>query len=179
MITPLFLYFAQFPSRQGTLALATKGTSTRPAYGEYIEALGDTPDDRRIPGLDHYIFAQDIDDITQRLDRLAGTFLFVDYGEINLSCTHPHHATAQYRLAVTIAERMPASADPLERVIAADHTLSLLHTLHAHMVDDAEQGNPPLDLCRDTIHDATITPFAAAELQAYGWTLLTEMKNEE
>lgn len=174
----LFLYFAQFPSREGTAALATKGTSTHAEYQAVLDALATLPDDRRIAGLDHYVFAQTIEDITQRIDRLSGSFLFVDYGDINLTDRHPRHALATRQLAITIAERMPPLADPLERVLCADRTLRQLRTLHSHMVDDAEQGNPPLDLSRDTIHEATLTPFAASELQAYGWTLLLEMKNE-
>lgn len=179
MITPLFIYFAQYPSRQGTLALATKGTSTLPDYALLIDALNALGDDRRIAGLDHYVFAQDIDDIAQRIDRLTGSFLFVDYGDIRLTANHPRHALAQQRIAATIAQRIPDSADPLERLIHSQQALDMLRTLHAHIVNDAEDGTPPLHLSRDTILDADITPFASPELHAYGWTLLLEMKNEE
>lgn len=54
MIKDQFLYFAQYPSKEGIRAILTNGSSDFPGYNELAEALDNLPDMSRIPEIANY-----------------------------------------------------------------------------------------------------------------------------
>lgn len=171
MIKDQFLYFAQYPSKKGIRAILTNGSSDFPGYNELAEALDNLPDMSRIPEIANYVYGQSFDELMQRIDKLAGSFLFVDYGELNMLADGRNSYQITQRIAITVANKMTNRADAAEYMLASDATLRLLSRVHAWMLADAEQGNIEW-LSRGELDKAEIIPFVATELSSVGWTLM-------
>ena len=172
IILDLFLYFAKFPQKSGVKAIATMGASSMPEYAQLMTALDQLPDISLVPEIEHYVYGQSIDDLKQRIDRLLGSWLFADYGEISTQDERGSMQVTQ-RLAVTVAMKLASNADMVERVIASDRTLQMLSKVQAHIMADSEAGELAW-LARGNIGKAEIVPFVATELGSYGWTLLID-----
>lgn len=172
IILDLFLYFAKFPQKSGVKAIATMGASSMPEYEQLMTVLDQLPDTSLVPEIEHYVYGQSIDDLKQRIDRLLGSWLFADYGEISTQDERGSMQVTQ-RLAVTVAMKLTSNADMVERVIASDRTLQMLSKVQAHIMADSEAGELAW-LARGNIGKAEIVPFVATELGSYGWTLLID-----
>lgn len=171
MIKDQFLYFAQYPSKEGIRAILTNGSSDFPGYSDLADALDNLPDMSRVPEIANYVYGQSFDELKQRIDKLIGSFLFVDYGEINMLGDGRNSYICTQRIAITVAYKMPNRADAAEYMLASDNTLNLLARLHAWLLADANQGN--IDwLARDQLDKAELVPFVATELSSIGWTLM-------
>lgn len=171
MILNQFLYFAQYPSKEGIRAILTNGSSDFPGYNKLTEALDNLPEMSRIPEIANYVYGQSFDELKQRIDKLAGSFLFVDYGELNMLADGRNSYQITQRIAITVANKMTNRADAAEYMLASDATLRLLSRVHAWMLADAEQGNIEW-LSRGELDKAEFVPFVATELSSVGWTLM-------
>ena len=171
MILNQFLYFAQYPSKEGVRAILTNGSSDFPGYRDLVDALDNLPDMSRIPEIANYVYGQSFDELKQRIDNLVGSFLFVDYGEFNSLRDSRNSYEITQRIAITVARKMPDRADAAEYMLASDATLRLLSKVHAWMLADAEQGNIEW-LSRGELDKAEFVPFVATELSSGGWTLM-------
>ena len=171
MILNQFLYFAQYPSKEGIRAILTNGSSDFPGYNELTEALDNLPEMSRIPEIANYVYGQSFDELKQRIDKLAGSFLFVDYGELNMLADGRNSYQITQRIAITVANKMTNRADAAEYMLTSDATLRLLSRVHAWMLADAEQGNIEW-LSRGELDKAEFVPFVATELSSVGWTLM-------
>ena len=125
----------------------------------------------RIPEIANYVYGQSFDELKQRIDKLAGSFLFVDYGELNMLADGRNSYQITQRIAITVANKMTNRADAAEYMLASDATLRLLSRVHAWMLADAEQGNIEW-LSRGELDKAEFVPFVATELSSVGWTLM-------
>ena len=143
MIKDQFLYFAQYPSKEGIRAILTNGSSDFPGYNELAEALDNLPDMSRIPEIANYVYGQSFDELKQRIDKLAGSFLFVDYGELNMLADGRNSYQITQRIAITVANKMTNRADAAEYMLASDQTLQLLR----RYTSSALKGSR-LDACR-------------------------------
>lgn len=171
MIKEQFLYFAQYPSKEGIRAMLTNGSSDFPGYSELVDALDNLPDMSRVPDIANYVYGQSFDELKQRIDNLVGSFLFVDYGEFNSLVDSRNSYEITQRIAITVARKMPDRADAAEYMLASDSALRLLSQVHAWMLADAEAGNIEW-LSRGELDKAEIIPFVATELSSIGWTLM-------
>ena len=171
MIKDQFLYFAQYPSKEGIRAILTNGSSEFPGYNDLAESLDNLPNVSRLPEIANYVYGQSFDELKQRIDKLVGSFLFVDYGELNMSADGRNSYQITQRIAITVANKMTNRADAAEYMLASDQTLRLLSKLHAWMIADAEEGN--IDwISRGELDKAEMIPFVATELSSLGWTLM-------
>ena len=171
MIKDQFLYFAQYPSKEGVRAILTNGASDFPGYYELAESLDKLPNVSRLPEIANYVYGQSFDEFRQLIDKLVGSFLFVDYGELNMSADGRNSYQITQRIAITVANKMPNRADAAEYMLSSDQTLRLLAKIHAWMIADAEEGN--IDwISRGELDKAEIIPFVASELSSIGWTLM-------
>lgn len=169
IIQDLFLYFAQFPRREGLNAMFTMGASSYSEYSFLQSELCDLEKHSLVPDIENYVYGQSFEDLQQRVSRLIGSWLYVDYGEFTARDSHGSMDVSQ-RIAVTVAIRLSQNADMAERMIASDRALAMLSKVHAHMMADAERGH--IDwLMREDILKAEIVPFVATELSSFGWTL--------
>lgn len=171
MIKDQFLYFARYPSKDGVLAMFTNGSSDFPGYNSLVASLKELPDESRVPEIANYVYGQSFDELKQRIDKLVGSFLFVDYGEVNMLGDGRNSYQCNQRMAVTVANKMPNRADAAEYMLASDSMLRLLSEVHAWLLADAEAGE--IDwLSRGELDKAEIIPFVATELHSVGWTLM-------
>ena len=171
MIKDQFLYFAQYPSKKGVLAMFTNGSSEFPGYNDLVAELNALPEESRVPEIANYVYGQSFDELKQRIDKLVGSFLFVDYGEVDMLGDGRNSYLCTQRMAVTVANKMPNRADAAEYMLASNATLRLLSQVHAWLLADAEAGD--IDwLSRGELDKAEIIPFVATELHSVGWTLM-------
>lgn len=171
MIKEQFLYFAQYPSRNGILAMFTNGTSYFESYNTLVAELSQLPQTSRVPEIDNYVYGQSFEELQARIDKCIGSFLFVDYGEMSMTANNHNTYELTQRLAVTVAFKMPNRSDAAEHMLASDKTLSLLSKVHAAMLADADKGNIEW-LSRGELSRAEYVPFVATELHSVGWTLM-------
>ena len=171
MIKEQFLYFAQYPSRNGILAMFTNGTSHFESYNTLVAELSQLPQTSRVPEIDNYVYGQSFEELQARIDKCIGSFLFVDYGEMSMIGNNHNTYELTQRLAVTVAFKMPNRSDAAEHMLASDKTLSLLSKVHAAMLADADKGNIEW-LSRGELARAEYVPFVATELHSVGWTLM-------
>ena len=171
MIKDQFLYFAQYPSKEGVRAILTNGASDFPGYNDLAESLDNLPNVSRLPEIANYVYGQSFDELKQRIDKLVGSFLFVDYGELNMSADGRNSYQITQRIAITVASKMTNRADAAEYMLASDSALRLLSKIHAWMIADADEGE--LDwISRGELDKAEMIPFVATELSSVGWTLM-------
>ena len=171
MIKDQFLYFAQYPSKESVRAILTNGASDFPGYNDLAESLNNLPNVSRLPEIANYVYGQSFDELKQRIDKLVGSFLFVDYGELNMSADGRNSYQVTQRIAITVASKMTNRADAAEYMLASDSALRLLSKIHAWMIADAEEGE--LDwISRGELDKAEMIPFVATELSSVGWTLM-------
>ncbi len=171
MIKEQFLYFAQYPSRNGILAMFTNGTSHFESYNTLVAELSQLPQTSRVPEIDNYVYGQSFEELQARIDKCIGSFLFVDYGEMSMTANNHNTYELTQRIAVTVAFKMPNRSDAAEHMLASDKTLSLLSKVHAAMLADADKGNIEW-LSRGELSRAEYVPFVATELHSVGWTLM-------
>lgn len=119
----------------------TNGTSDFPGYNDLVASLHNLPETSRIPEIANYVYGQSFDELKQRIDKLVGSFLFVDYGEMDMLGSQPGSFRISQRMAVTVAYKMTNRADPAEYMLASNTTLQLLTQLHAWLLADADTGN--------------------------------------
>ena len=170
MIKEQFLYFAQYPSRNGIFAMFTIGTSHFEGYNTLVAELSQLPQTSRVPEIDNYVYGQSFEELQARIDKCIGSFLFVDYGEMSMTANNHNTYELTQRLAVTVAFKMPNRSDAAEYMLASDKTLALLSKVHAAMLADADKGNIEW-LSRAELARAEYVPFVATELHSVGWTL--------
>lgn len=172
MLLDLFEYFAKFPATAGvTKGIANKGESSMEEYATVLKVIKEMPEKELVPEIENYVYGQSFDELKQRIDKLTGSFLFVDYGEVDMQSDGRRSFQCTQRIAVTVAMKLPNNSDMLERVIANDRTLQMLSKVHARIMADVEtEGLYWMD--RESITTCEIVPFVSAELQSYGWTLM-------
>lgn len=172
MLLDLFTYFAKFPTSEGiTKGIATKGESSMEEYATVLGELSNMQDKELVPEIENYVYGQSFDELKQRIDKLTGSFLFVDYGEVDMQSDDRRSFECTQRIAVTVAMKLPNTSDMLERIIANDRTLQMLSKIHARIMADAEREELYW-MNRDSVANCEIIPFVSAELQSYGWTLM-------
>lgn len=174
MLLDLFTYFAKFPASAGvTKGIATKGESCMEEYATVLSMLGNMQEKEKklVPEIENYVYGQSFDELKQRIDKLTGSFLFVDYGEVDMQSDGRRSFECTQRIAVTVAMKLPNTSDMLERIIANDRTLQMLSKIHARIMADAEREELYW-MDRDSVANCEIIPFVSAELQSYGWTLM-------
>ena len=174
MLLDLFTYFAKFPASAGvTRGIATKGESSMEEYATVLSMLGNMQEKEKelVPEIENYVYGQSFDELKQRIDKLTGSFLFVDYGEVDMQSDGRRSFECTQRIAVTGAMKLPNTSDMLERIIANDRTLQMLSKIHARIMADAEREELYW-MDRDSVANCEIIPFVSAELQSYGWTLM-------
>ena len=166
MLLDLFTYFAKFPQNSGIIkGIATKGESSMEEYATTLDILGKMEEKELVPEIQNYVYGQSFDELKQRIDKLTGSFLFVDYGEVDMQDDGHRSFECTQRIAVTVAQKLSSNADMLERVIVNDRTLQMLSKVHARIMADVEtEGLYWMD--RESITNCEIIPFVSAELQA-------------
>ncbi|ATV26370.1 hypothetical protein [Prevotella intermedia] len=171
MIKEQFLYFAQYPLKEGVRAMFTNGTSNTIGYNELLSSLEKLPQTSRVPEIENYVYGQSFEELQARIDKCIGSFLFVDYGEMSMSGNSHNSYELTQRIAVTVACKMPNRADAAEYMLASDNTLALLSKVHAAMLADADRGEIEW-FSRGELSRAEYVPFVASELHSVGWTLM-------
>lgn len=179
MLLDLFTYFAKFPQNSGIIkGIATKGESSMEEYATTLDILGKMEEKELVPEIQNYVYGQSFDELKQRIDKLTGSFLFVDYGEVDMQDDGHGSFECTQRIAVTVAQKLSSNADMLERVIVNDRTLQMVSKIHARIMADVEtEGLYWMD--RESITNCEIIPFVSAELQSYGWTLMLSAKGAD
>lgn len=179
MLLDLFTYFAKFPQKSGIIkGIATKGESSMEEYATTLDILDKMEEKELVPEIQNYVYGQSFDELKQRIDKLTGSFLFVDYGEVDMQDDGRRSFECTQRIAVTVAQKLSGNADMLERVIVNDRTLQMLSKIHARIMADVEtEGLYWMD--RESITNCEIIPFVSAELQSYGWTLMLSAKGAD
>lgn len=179
MLLDLFTYFAKFPQNSGIIkGIATKGESNMEEYATTLDILDKMEEKELVPEIQNYVYGQSFDELKQRIDKLTGSFLFVDYGEVDMQSDGHRSFECTQRIAVTVAQKLSSNADMLERVIVNDRTLQMLSKVHARIMADVEtEGLYWMD--RESIANCEIIPFVSAELQSYGWTLMLSAKGAD
>ena len=174
MIIEIFKYFARFPRKSGTLSMARLQQSPLHEYADTLSYLQSLPDDCLLPDIDSYVYAQSFDDLQQLIQKLTGTFLMVDYGEITFQQQRPRRIDTTQQIAVTVATKVSDRTDALERLIVNDRTLSLLTAVYSRLLADSDEGAFPW-ADRDRLLSSQFVPFVATELGAIGWTMMLEL----
>lgn len=179
MLLELFRYFAKFPLWDNAMkGIATKGESYMPEYAKTLEGLATMGEHSLIPEIEHYVYGQSFDELKERLSKLTGSFLFADYGEMDMQEDGRRSLQCTQRIAVTVAFRLSSNADMLERIICSDRSLQMVSKIHAQMMADSEQGRLQW-MERDELDRAEYVPFVSAELQSYGWTLMLSVMGSD
>lgn len=146
MLLDLFEYFAKFPATAGvTKGIANKGESSMEEYATVLKAIKEMPEKELVPEIENYVYGQSFDELKQRIDKLTGSFLFVDYGEVDMQSDGRRSFQCTQRIAVTVAMKLSAHADMLERVIANDRTLQMLSKVHVPYHGRCGDGRTLLD----------------------------------
>lgn len=171
MIFELFNYFARYPAKEGVLSIFANGDSRHPEYRMLQDRIAALPDESLIPELQGYVFGQSFDSVKTRVDKITGSYLFIDFGEFSSNRDSRNSIRDTQKIAATIAMKVSDSIDLVEEAIVSEMTLQMLNRLRAHLLHDSERGTVPW-LNRSEINKHDIMPFVAKELKSLGWTIM-------
>jgi hypothetical protein len=170
MILKLFEYFAAFPARKGVIDSFTNGRSNLPFYNNLLDRIKQLPEAGRLPDIKSYVFGSDLDTVKRRVDAIAGTYLFIDFGDIESDRDARNSITDTFYIAATVAAKVAGTMDIIERAIISDITLTLANRLRAHIAADSAADSSPW--LQELSNRQSIIPFISPELQSVGWSIL-------
>lgn len=175
IILDLLKYFAKFPHKDGVLDIFYNGTSQYPQYLELKEYVTMLPE-ALVPEIQSLVFGSSLESVKARVNKISGTYLFVDFGEFSCNRDIRNSIEDSQRLAVTVAVKTSSSADITEEAIASDMSLELLNQVRGCMLADSEQRERWLEQLSS---DHTIVPFEATDLSSIGWTLMFDISGSD
>lgn len=167
IVLDLLKFFAIIPHRDGVNDIFLNGRSKFPEYLELQEYVRSLPEPV-LPEIQSLVFGQSMDAVKRRVDKVSGTYLFVDFGELSSDYNSNNSIEDTQRLAVTVATKVSNSADIIEEVLISDTTLDLLNHVRAYMLAHKHK-EPWLDMLS---RKHSIVPFESKELNSIGWTLM-------
>jgi len=170
-IKDIFLYFAQFPSKDGVIASFTNGSSNYPEYTKLLEQYNSGSKDR-LPNIEGFVFGQNFDAVKARIDTMTGNFLFVEVGDIESTQDQKGNINDTIKIACTIAYKENRDADLVEHMIVSDQSLSLINQLRGNLFKDQ---CPWLRMIDGTTQ---IQPFVSSELASVGWSFMFNLKGQ-
>lgn len=174
MIQDLFIYFARFPKKEGVKSMFTMGDSSYSEYTQLLTALDEMTDCEWVPEIENYVYGQSIEDLQQRINKLFGSWMMVDYGEITTKADRSGSLQVGQQIAITVAMKMRQNSDMAERVIASDRTLKMTSGVLSCLWNDVRNGRVNW-FGPGELQEAEIVPFVASELSSYGWTLMLQI----
>lgn len=170
MILKLFEYFARFPERAGVISAFANGKSELPFYTSLLDYVKGLPAEGEIPDIKSYVFGADMDTVKRRVDSITGTYLFIDFGEIDSNRDDKNSIKDSLRMAATVAAKISDQSDIIERAIISDITLSLMNVLRARIYADSGRDSTPW--LQELSFKHSIVPFISPELQSVGWSII-------
>jgi hypothetical protein len=170
MILKLFEYFAGFPARDGVISAFANGKSDLPFYNELLGRIRALPPAGKMPDVKSYVFGPDLDSVKRRVDAITGTYLLIDFGEIESDRDNRNSIADTLRMAATIAIKVSDLTDIVERAVIFDLTLSLINELRARIYADSLRDTSPW--LQELSFKQSIVPFIVPELQSVGWSIL-------
>ena len=167
IIIDLLKFFAAIPNRDGVEDIFSNGRSKLPGYTELQEYIRQLPEPV-LPDIKSLVFGQSLEAVKRRVDKVPGTYLFVDFGEFSSDRNSSNSIEDTQRLAVTVATKVSNSADIIEEALVSDNTLDLLNHVRAYMLAYKDKCSW-LDMLS---RKHSIVPFESKELNSIGWTLM-------
>jgi len=168
-----FEYFAKFPLHAGVMEMFNNTTSSyfEEEYPAFRTKIQDMAEHSLVPGISDYVFGVNEKLVKQRIQRIDGFYLFVDYGSMSDERDEYKVKKQSLMIAITVAiPRDPESIDDIEALLYADQALDFIRQIRARMLSDQKEG---CGLLQHLTFPNEITPFFARELQnSTGWTLL-------
>lgn len=168
MILDIFKYYAQFPNLSGVQDLFVNGKSSSPVYAQLLEAVKQLPLHDRLPEINHYVFGQSYDDVKAQVDKISGTYLFVEFGDIDSKRDQRNTITDTFQIAVTVASKVVSNSDLIEIAIISEETLQIINQLRILQFSD-QSKHPWL---KEISEKHRIVPFVAKEFSSIGWTMI-------
>lgn len=167
IIIDLLKFFAAIPDRDGVEDIFSNGRSKLPGYTELQEYIRQLPEPV-LPDIKSLVFGQSLEAVKRRVDKVPGTYLFVDFGEFSSDRNSSNSIEDTQRLAVTVATKVSNSADIIEEALVSDNALDLLNHVRAYMLAYKDKSSW-LDMLS---RKHSIVPFESKELNSIGWTLM-------
>ena len=168
IILDLLKLFARIPARNGVLDIFANGHSSLNGYLDLQNYIHGLPEPL-IPEIGSFVFGQSLEAVKQRINKVRGTYLFVDFGEFESSRNRQNSIEDRQRVAVTVAKKMGSSSDIIEEVLASDQCLGLINKVRACLL---AQQIPWLKLLSE---QHSIIPLESKELSSVGWTLIFDI----
>lgn len=167
MIEELFFYFAQFPQRAGVSSMFTLGESDHvQGYQAILDRIAAMPEHSLIPDIESYVFGSSEKGVSARIDAVSGTYLFVDYGEIESEPNKIGSMIDSFQCAITVATKC-SETDLGEQLIFSQRNFDLLNQIRRQMFADC-QKIPWLKTIKLPHHRE---PFASPRFQSIGWSM--------
>ena len=170
MILKIFEYFAKFPARAGVVSAFANGKSELPFYNDLLNKVKSFPESGQIPDIKSYVFGVDMDTVKRRVDAITGTYLFIDFGEIDSSRDSRNSIVDTLRMAATVAKKVSDKNDIVERAIISDITLTIANELRARIYADSQKDRSPW--LQEMSYNHSFIPFISPELQSIGWSII-------
>lgn len=171
LLQDTFKYFAKYPLMEGVMKnFQRSAASPADAYDIYKASIAAISPNSLISGLTDYIFGADIMAVRQRIESTTGYYLFIDYGNIYSSELEPMKTQQEeFVISITIAKKsQPDDIDPVQEMIIADTTMSMLSQLKDLVKADAKTNH----FLKYLTFPADITPWFAPDLfNSIGWTM--------
>lgn len=172
LLQDTFLYFAKFPSIDGVNRNfnVTTSRSFGTEYSDFRTEIENMTEQELIPGIQDYVFGVDEDMIKRRLNDIKGTYLFVDYGKVDIDQeTNALVEMNNFLLSVTVAYPVKENElDAVEMMLMHQQTLNYISQIKNKMVADKKKSA----LVKDITFPVEIMPWRVRELMgSIGWSM--------
>jgi len=174
LLQSIFLYFARYPSHNGVMKNFNR-SSTRQEYVDFKQSAFDLPKKNLFPEIKDYVFGTTDKEVSDKIQSFSGTYMFIDYGNLEASLDRLQVKTETLKIGITIA--MPLSSntfDSAELILMHDRYLKILSQIREDVRNESKYPNP---FVKQLTFPSQIIPYQSAELKnSFGWSMVYEMK---
>lgn len=161
LIYDIFLYFAKFIENSKILTQFDKDDPFSVDYDTLKTSIENMSQGDTINELEHYIFGNDEDSLSNRLQKIDGKFLFVEYADISSDIKASMSTDDYMTIRVVVAENQNhQNSDEIERLIRNQQNLIILQNILRKMIDDSEQLCPQINFPASKIRIIPVEPTA-------------------
>lgn len=161
IITDIFTYFSKFATQKAVLDNFFRGNES--SYNA-LKAQFETHNS--VMEFPSYIFGHDKDQLYKRINSVTGSFLFVEYSQINnTKGIATNHGVS---LTVLAGRKVDTKTiDGIDIAIIMDGCLDQLKQICAHILNDKKER-----LTRIIVDQSNITPYDTVDLSgSVGWSI--------
>lgn len=171
-VIDIFKYFIAFPDKTEALKVFSNGRSSDKEYNELLSYVKDMDVHSKVSSIKGFVFGSEEESINAQVSRQAGTYMFVEYGDISSSRDAKNSISNTWNLAISVLSKISSNCDPVEFAINSENNLKRMIDILRYISEDQSK----VSWLKYISDNYELAPFSHKTWSAYGWTLLAKIE---